>query len=100
MNSAHRLHTKPLPNVRFGVVDYDSLFGGDLEQMVATVRRVYAFIGLDFGQKQLDGMQQVFRAGEEFASKRQSHADILEDVRALVAEDTMRKQRQLADWCL
>lgn len=94
---AHALVGRSLPNVRMGIVDYDSIFGGDLQRLLESAQLIYEFVGEQFGPKQVEGMQRIYMSCEHLKTRRQHHDEIRDDVSARVPGDLLAKHRELAE---
>lgn len=94
---AHALAGRDMPNVRLGIVDYDSIFDGDQPALMDSVRRIYGFIGAEFGPGQAQGMERIYRSCQQLRKNRKTYEDIREDVRARVPGKVLDMHRSLAE---
>jgi hypothetical protein len=93
---AHALIDRPDSNVRMGIVDYDAIFEGDLPALLEAVHRIYGFIGEDFGPRQEEGMQRIYRSCQQLKKNRQPQDKIRDDVRERIPSRILDMHRALS----
>lgn len=95
VDKTHAYLAKPATDARIGIVDYDTLFTGDLKQLMKGARAIYRFAGLDFTPVQRQGIRKLHVVGEKKKQKRQRHDDIREDALARVDPRTLERYQAL-----
>lgn len=96
-NRAYTLAIDPLPNVHLGIVDYDWMFGEDLQRLVDYARAIYAFVGEEFGPKQVEGMGRVYQSFLDRKEQRHDQEDLRDQVLARVSPETLARYGQLLE---
>lgn len=92
-----RFSQAPPSNAKVGIVEYESIFGGGLQQASDAVARVYAFAGLAFGDKQAEGVARVHEASTHFERTRTLHEHAVAKSRSAISSDTMDKYKKLRE---
>jgi hypothetical protein len=96
VDCAHALASGALPNVRLGIVDYDRIFGRDLERLLDSAKAIYGFLGEAFGAKQVVGMGRVYQSFLERKGQR-NQDDIRKQVQGRVCPETLACYRRLLE---
>jgi hypothetical protein len=92
---AHEQMSNPQPNVRLGIVDYDSLFAGGADELVEASRKIFGFAGIAFGEAEKAGVLTIQRAAETRKKMRQNHDAIRADVLSRVDPEVARMHEAL-----
>ncbi len=100
VDRVHAFISLPTTNVRLSIVNYDSIFGGDFDQLIRSVMRIYNFVGLEFGDSQIEGMRLILKAGAHYKKIRQSHDNIRQDIKGRVTNDVLTKYNYLTELAL
>lgn len=84
-------------NVSVYIIDYDRLFGGDIDRFFKSVRAIYRKAFLDFGAQQLRGLMKIFEASGHRGAMRQSHGELRNEIFNLLSEDANEKYKKLLE---
>jgi hypothetical protein len=87
VNRVHAFVSQPATNVRLCVVNYDSIFIGDFDRLINSAMQIYSFVGLEFGEKQVEGMRLILEAGAHYKKIRQSYDNIQQVIISQMTND-------------
>jgi len=93
----HRYIGRQTPKARVGIVGYEKMFAGDAAVLGENLARVYAFVGIDFGDRQAEGIAKVHQASSFFAERRKLHSEATTEARRRVSAETLRMFERLRE---
>lgn len=82
---------------KVGIVEYERLFSGEARDLADGLARVYAFAGLELGEKQMEGVAKVHKASKFFEKRRALHAEAVAEARRRISTETLHRFEQLRE---
>lgn len=99
-NAVDRVHEYMLEGgnrIRLGIVSYDHLFLGGVGGFAESVAKIYDFAGLEFGDKQMVGVEKVHKASHFFMERRKRHQQAVDAVNRDLSEEKKGKYQFLLE---
>lgn len=82
------------------IVNYDSLFNGNLSEFLSATRKIYSTLGLNYSRKQEDGMKLLFAAGMHWISLRKTYPGLRESLNERISNSILQKYQELIEFSI